>query len=245
MTLSKLAASSNEIFCDKLYFANGRYTFNIADFEYVDLIESASGSQNVVKEFKFRPIDIRMAVKFIRIQHKRYQGREKAEKVRQITNEIVHSLKLPRSPHIVNLYGLCHYEGELLLCMELMDFSLTALYQMAHEAEDARFPEELLGAIVASVINALLYCRRHGIKHRDIKPQNILINRSGEIKLCDFGESRVLKKSLSDSMVGAMAYWPPERCGAIDDLAKSEILDIYSLGSIHGRLQVSSSPNKI
>ena len=47
--------------------------------------------------------------------------------------------------------------------------------------------------------------------HRDIKPLNILINSRGEIKLCDFGASRILDDSTGSTHVGTVAYWPPER----------------------------------
>ena len=47
--------------------------------------------------------------------------------------------------------------------------------------------------------------------HRDIKPLNILVNSRGEIKLCDFGVSRILDDSKASTFVGTVAYWPPER----------------------------------
>ena len=52
---------------------------------------------------------------------------------------------------------------------------------------------------------------------------------SGEIKLCDFGESRLLDNSLVSTTVGTVAYWPPERL--LDPCSEYDIrTDIWSLG---------------
>jgi serine/threonine protein kinase len=64
------------------------------------------------------------------------------------------------------------------------------------------FPEELLGYIVVALLKALVACKSQKIIYRDVKPDNILLNRNGEIKLCDFGESRILNESLASSLAG-------------------------------------------
>lgn len=54
-----------------------------------------------------------------------------------------------------------------------------------------------------SVLKGLTYLReKHQIMHRDVKPSNILVNSSGEIKLCDFGVSGQLIDSMANSFVG-------------------------------------------
>ena len=44
------------------------------------------------------------------------------------------------------------------------------------------------------------------VMHRDVKPSNILVNRRGEVKLCDFGVSGYLIKSLARTQVGSICY---------------------------------------
>lgn len=63
--------------------------------------------------------------------------------------------------------------------------------------EFKHFPEELIGCIVVAIIDALEFCDFKEIIHRDIKPNNVLLNKSGEIKLSDFGESRVTENFLA------------------------------------------------
>uniref|UniRef100_A0A914D723 mitogen-activated protein kinase kinase n=1 Tax=Acrobeloides nanus TaxID=290746 RepID=A0A914D723_9BILA len=78
-------------------------------------------------------------------------------------------------PNIVNLYGFCVHELQVLLCMELMDLSLKELFLKVHE-KGLTFSEDMIGYITVSIIDAMAFCKSKGIIHRDIKPPNILIN---------------------------------------------------------------------
>lgn len=62
-------------------------------------------------------------------------------------------------------------------------------------------PEDILGKIAVAVVNALhyLHSKLHVI-HRDVKPSNILINRKGEVKMCDFGISGYLVDSVAKTI---------------------------------------------
>ena len=45
-----------------------------------------------------------------------------------------------------------------------------------------------------------------GVMHRDVKPTNVLVNRKGQVKLCDFGVSGQLEKSIARTNVGCQSY---------------------------------------
>lgn len=120
-----------------------------------------------------------------------------------------------------------------------MDCNLRQFYHWIHAF--GLFPENLLVYIIISLVDALYYCKSKKILHRDIKPTNILLNRSCEIKLCDFGSSidldRVEKTDLIPS--GTIAYWAPELFGL--DYIKQDYIkineskeifktDVWSLG---------------
>uniref|UniRef100_A0A914E6H1 mitogen-activated protein kinase kinase n=1 Tax=Acrobeloides nanus TaxID=290746 RepID=A0A914E6H1_9BILA len=129
------------------------YKYNTKDFEYVDIIES---SRHIVKEFLYKPLKIKMAVKTIRIPHNRYGDNESNEKLTRLKREINNFRQLSHHPNIVDFYGLCFNDGEVMICMELMDMSLYDLYLIVHD-NNVVFPEKILGYITIQILEALGY----------------------------------------------------------------------------------------
>lgn len=82
--------------------------------------------------------------------------------------------------------------------MELMDTSLDKFYKFIYEKLNKRIPEPVLGKIAYATVKALNYLKEElKIIHRDVKPSNILLDRKGNIKLCDFGISGQLVDSIA------------------------------------------------
>lgn len=82
--------------------------------------------------------------------------------------------------------------------MELMDTSLDKFYKFIYEKLKKRIPEPIIGRITVATVMALNYLKEElKIIHRDVKPSNILLDRNGNIKLCDFGISGQLVDSIA------------------------------------------------
>ena len=86
-----------------------------------------------------------------------------------------------------------------------MDTSLDRFYPKVFSL-GFKMPELLISKIAFSILSALEYMRELKVLHRDIKPSNVLLNCSGEIKVCDFGISGFVENSLCSSNKGCEYY---------------------------------------
>ena len=100
--------------------------------------------------------------------------------------------------------------------------------------EQARFTPERSIEIISSVLDALEYSHRAGIVHRDIKPGNVMITGSAEVKVMDFGIARSLADSgvtltQTAAVVGTAQYISPEQARGEQADARS---DLYATGCV-------------
>ncbi len=123
--------------------------------------------------------------------------------------------------NIVQVYDLGELEGQYFMAMEYVDgIDLSKLMQKARKVK-GDFPIRLALFIISEVLKALNFAHNRkgsdgkslNIVHCDISPQNILISRSGEVKLTDFGISRAAFQMEEQHQVirGKYAYMAPEQ----------------------------------
>ena len=83
--------------------------------------------------------------------------------------------------------------------------------------EKGRLSETSAVQITIRILSALQHAHSNGIIHRDIKPQNILMQSDGHVKVADFGIARMANKNTlakGDSVMGSVHYFSPEQQGS-------------------------------
>jgi RNA polymerase sigma factor (sigma-70 family) len=133
-------------------------------------------------------------------------------------------------PNIVQVVDTGVLGGRPYLAMELVDgVSLAHLLNFCRK-EERLLPSFVVMHIGCDVAAALEYAHRHGVLHRDVTPGNVLLSKTGECKLSDFGIARVLSDDLgltrTRAFMGKFPYVAPEVFHGHAD-ARS---DLYSLG---------------
>ncbi len=98
---------------------------------------------------------------------------------------------------------------------------------------DGPLPEQEARRITLQLLAALEHAHEHGIVHRDIKPQNVLIAPDGTAKLTDFGIARSVDAThgltMAGQIIGTAAYLSPEQAKGQPVTAAS---DVYSVGAV-------------
>ncbi len=194
-----------------------------------------------------RGITSKCAIKIISVPHKsseidalKFEGySEEASKeyfndiVDNFANEIGVMENLKGFPNIVSIddYKIVEHEDgigwDIYIRMELLTSFREYIQQ--HQVE-----EQDVIKLGIDMCSALESCEKHGVMHRDIKPDNIFLDKNGNFKLGDFGVARQFEKTRSTmSDKGTPAYVAPE---VVRERKYDNRVDIYSLGMVMYKL---------
>ncbi len=153
-------------------------------------------------------------------------------------------------PNIVKLYSQGEWEGGLYIAMEFIEgISLRQYLQQT--------PLSLKKAleIILQISYALCHLHSHGVIHRDLKLENILMTKGGAIKVIDFGIAQLIQdqkrgRPLQKRIIGTPVYMSPEQKDNPESVSYPS--DIYSLGIIayelilgklsHGKIHLALMP---
>lgn len=116
---------------------------------------------------------------------------------------------LLNDPNIASIYDFEIQGNTAYIIMELVDgISLTDLMQYFPEAIDA----DVVAAVFKAVSHALEVAHKNHVLHLDIKPDNVLINTQGQVKVVDFGLARLADGfGFGVATGGTIGYMPPEQ----------------------------------
>ncbi len=146
-------------------------------------------------------------------------------------------------PHIVRVFDHGQAEGQHYLVLEYVDGLNLRQLMRRRELSTA----EAL-ALVPQICDALQYAHDQGVVHRDVKPENILVNLDGKVKIADFGLARMthaeggLSSTLTGThqVMGTPHYMAPEQVEGFRDV--DHRADIYSLGIVFYEMLTGELP---
>ncbi|KAK6041998.1 hypothetical protein COOONC_20496, partial [Cooperia oncophora] len=88
--------------------------------------------------------------------------------------------------NVVRLYDVIYSESKLTLVFEYCDQDLKKFF----DSLNGHIDQQMAKSLMLQLLRGLAFCHAHHVLHRDLKPQNLLINSNGQLKLADFGLAR-------------------------------------------------------
>ena len=143
-------------------------------------------------------------------------------------------------PNIVEVYDVGEEDGQYYIVMEYIEGK--TLKQLLNKRESLTLTEVI--DIMTQLTDGIAHAHESYIIHRDIKPQNIMIEDDGKIKITDFGIAMALNATQitqTNSVMGSVHYLPPEQASGKGATIKG---DIYSLGILMYELLTGTVPFK-
>ena len=161
--------------------------------------------------------------RFVAVKVLKPEFREDTTFIRKFRSEAQAAAGLTH-PNIVNVFDVGDDGGVYYIVMELIE----GITLKEYIAKKGKLSNKEATSIAIQVSMGLEAAHNHGIVHRDVKPQNIIISTDGKVKVTDFGIARAASSNtISSNVMGSVHYSSPEQVrGGYSD----EKSDIYSLG---------------
>jgi serine/threonine-protein kinase len=130
-------------------------------------------------------------------------------------------------PNIVGIFDRAEWEGTPYIAMELVDGR--TLKDLV--IDKGPMPVNVAVDLTEQLLKALGYAHKRGIVHRDVKPQNVILDGEGQAKVADFGIARAVNSDMTETgaIVGTVQYLSPEQAHGQPVDQRS---DLYSAGVV-------------
>ncbi|KAL3310166.1 Cyclin-dependent kinase-like 3, partial [Cichlidogyrus casuarinus] len=159
---------------------------------------------------------------------KKFIESEDDKMVRKIAMREIKMLKQLRHENLVNLIEVFRRKKRVYLVFEFVDHTVLDDLERYPQGLD----EHTAKRIIFQVLRGVDFCHSHNIIHRDVKPENILVSKSGIVKLCDFGFARAIAgagETYTD-YVATRWYRSPELL--VGDTKYGQAVDIWAVGCV-------------
>jgi len=191
----------------------------VIDDRYEVLQVKGIGGMAVVLKAKDKLKNRTVAIKMLNEKHSNDN-----DSVRRFVNES-RAIALLSSEHIVDIYDVAFTGKSKYIVMEYIDGITLREYMK----RNAPIGIEKALDFTMQILSALQHAHEKGVVHRDIKPQNIMVQANGKLKVTDFGIAQISDMGQSNSGVamGTVYYISPEQASGKTTTFSS---DIYSVG---------------
>jgi len=186
--------------------------------------EGSFGAAILVQQTGDKDNGSKAIVKMIDLSRASRQERDDALKESQVLSSLKH-------PYIVRYRESFHEDGWLCIAMDYCEGGDLSARIKSNRAEKTNFPQDLVLRWFTQAILALKYIHDMHIIHRDLKSGNFFLSKSNNIKIGDFGISKVMESTAAcaQTQIGTPYYLSPEICLGKPYHWSS---DIWSMGCI-------------
>jgi len=201
---------------------------------YTKIEKVGEGTYGVVYKAKDNGTNQIVALKKIRLE-------AEDEGVPSTAIREISLLKELNDEHIVRLLDIIHVEQKLYLVFEFLDVDLKRYIDNGNQNRTpitAKIVKKFLWQLNAG----LLYCHSHRILHRDLKPQNLLIDKDDNLKLADFGLARAFGIPMRTYTHEIVTLWYRAPEVLLGGRHYSTAVDMWSVGCIFAEMALQGHP---
>ncbi|KAL9113372.1 MAG: hypothetical protein Q9227_002413 [Pyrenula ochraceoflavens] len=139
-------------------------------------------------------------------------------------------MKELKHENIVSLHDVIHTENKLMLVFEFMDKDLKRY--MDTRGERGQLDPVTIKSFMHQLLRGISFCHENRVLHRDLKPQNLLINSKGQLKLADFGLARAFGIPVNTFSNEVVTLWYRAPDVLLGSRTYNTSIDIWSAGCI-------------
>ncbi|KAI1729983.1 protein kinase domain-containing protein [Ditylenchus destructor] len=200
--------------------------------KYEKLSKIGEGTYGTVFKARDRDSDELLALKVVRLD-------DEDEGVPSSALREICLLKELRHDNVVSLYDVVHSANKLTLVFEYCDQDLKKYFDSCN----GEISPKTVCSLMRQLMQGLSYCHAHNVLHRDLKPQNLLINNANmQLKLADFGLARPfgIPVRCYSAEVVTLWYRPPDVLFGAKLYNTS--IDVWSAGCIFAEIANAGKP---
>ncbi|OCH89511.1 Pkinase-domain-containing protein [Obba rivulosa] len=201
---------------------------------YAKIEKVGEGTYGVVYKAKDTTTNQVVALKKIRLE-------AEDEGVPSTAIREISLLKELKDDNVVRLLDIVHADQKLYLVFEFLDVDLKRYMENGNKSGNPITPQ-IVKKFTHQLTSGLLYCHSHRILHRDLKPQNLLIDKYDNLKLADFGLARAFGIPMRTYTHEVVTLWYRAPEVLLGSRHYSTAIDMWSVGCIFAEMIMRGHP---